>query len=67
MTNVDLDLYDFLGQKIVTLVNKSMPAGEHEIQWDGCSDIGPTATTGIYCNRLEVSDQVETKKVLLQK
>lgn len=32
--DVELSLYDLTGKKIATLVNRTLPSGEHRIEWD---------------------------------
>lgn len=60
--HVRLDVYNILGQKVVTLVNDKQEAGEHEIAFD-CS----ACASGIYFYRLTADQAMETKKMLLLK
>lgn len=47
-SEVSLQVYTARGEKIKTLVNGLMPAGEHQIIWD-CNDLnGKLARSGIY-------------------
>jgi len=66
-SEVRLEVYNIAGQKVTTLVNSPMDAGEHQIQWDGKVDGGESVATGIYFYRLQAGDFVETKKMLLLK
>ena len=59
---VNLNIYNLLGQKVETLVNKEMEAGSYNINWNGID-----AASGIYFYRLESGDFSETKKMLLLK
>ncbi len=60
--NVELDIYDILGRKIITLCNSFKEAGEHRLSWhaDGFS-------SGIYFARLNISDNSYTVSMLLIK
>ncbi len=60
---VDLSVYNTLGQKVFTLVNKMLPAGSYQVEWDA-SDF----SSGIYFYRLQ-TDQgfVCTRKLILLK
>ncbi|MCP4414150.1 MAG: T9SS type A sorting domain-containing protein, partial [Gammaproteobacteria bacterium] len=33
-SDVDLSIYNLLGQKVATLVSKKQPAGSHKVEWD---------------------------------
>jgi len=61
-SNVALKLYDVLGSEVATLVNKEQSRGNYEVEFDG-SELG----SGIYFNRLQAGDFVETRKMILLK
>jgi CubicO group peptidase (beta-lactamase class C family) len=67
MTNdVDLSIYNLLGQKVATLVDRKQAAGSYQVQWDASG-----FASGIYIYRLKVQGQkqnaVFTKKLVLLK
>jgi len=64
---VRLVVYDIRGQKIRTLVDQVMSAGQHSTTWDGRSDDGPQQASGIYFARLEALGQQSTFKLVLMK
>jgi len=67
-TDVSLTVYNLLGQKIVTLVNRRMSAGNHTVYWDASRDNGGRAlATGVYLYRLEAGSIVASRKMLLLK
>jgi hypothetical protein len=49
---VNLIVYDVLGQRVRTLVSAQMPAGQHNVRWDGRTETGVPAASGIYLYRL---------------
>jgi hypothetical protein len=67
-SNVELSIYNILGQKIETLLNKPMPAGYHEVEFNG-----QNLSSGVYLYRIVVDSfgeagqwQVVKKMVLLR-
>ena len=62
-SSVELSIYNILGQKVATLVNKKQAAGSYKVEWDA-SDF----SSGIYMYRI-ITDQgfVHTKKLVLLK
>jgi hypothetical protein len=59
---VRLEIYNMIGQKVTTLVDGVLNAGQHTVTWDGHE-----ASSGIYLYRLEAVDFVEVKKMTLLK
>jgi len=47
-SEVTLEVYNTLGQKIRTLVNKSLPAGLHQVYWDGNNEKNESVGSGLY-------------------
>jgi hypothetical protein len=64
---VKLKIYNILGQVVRTLVNESLDAGHHSVEWNATDDGGGRVATGVYLYRLEVGDNAQTKKMLLLK
>jgi hypothetical protein len=62
---VSLTIYSALGQKVRTLVNGSLSAGEHHAVWNGRDDRGRGAAAGVYLYRLRVEGRAESNKMLL--
>ncbi len=63
MTRVEV--YNNLGQKIRTLVEREQPPGVHEIVWDGRDDHGRAVGSGVYFYRIITNGFARTKKMLL--
>lgn len=66
-THTRLQIYNVLGELVATLVDAQMAAGQHELTWDGLSQKGLPAASGIYLYRLEAGDQATTRKMILLK
>ncbi len=45
---LDVSIYNMLGQKVKQLVNKTMDAGEYKFLWDGKNNYGNDTSSGIY-------------------
>ncbi|MBI4232913.1 MAG: T9SS type A sorting domain-containing protein [Chloroflexi bacterium] len=62
---VELVLYNLMGQEVATLVKGRRGAGEHAVRWDGRDGSGHELTSGTYLYRLRAGGQVETRKLVL--
>ncbi len=60
--NVELSVFNLVGQKVATLVNGKVAQGQHIVEWNA-----QTAATGMYFYRLQMGNQVITRKMLLLK
>jgi len=61
-SNILLEVFDMNGRQVATLVNQSMSAGTHTVNFDA-SDL----SSGIYMYRLQVGSAVLTRKLTLLK
>jgi flagellar hook assembly protein FlgD len=59
---VTIDIYDILGRKVETLMQREQPAGYHRITWDASDH-----SSGIYFYRIQAGEYAETRKMLLLK
>ena len=62
-----LGVYDLNGQLVKRLYSDSLPAGRHEIAWDGRDNSGHETASGVYIVRLSVGSAVDTQKIMLVK
>ena len=62
--NVDLTIYNVLGQPMRQVWTGPLPAGEHRLTWDGRDAQGQPVATGVYVYRLQVDDQTRTRKMV---
>lgn len=65
--DVELKIYNILGQPIKTLVNTTQPAGFYEKSWDGSNDMGHQVPSGIYIYQLKAGPFKDFRKILLVK
>ncbi len=67
-SKVELIINNIKGQKIRSLLNDQISAGEHSIIWNGEDDSGKKVSSGVYLYKLTVDDKIEAvKKCLLLK
>gem|GEM_PF-6676868 len=64
---VELDIYNILGQRVATLVDKHFSGGSHDIFWDGTNSGGDNCGSGVYFYRLKTDAFSEIKRMLLLK
>ena len=61
--HVDLDLYDVAGHRVRQLADRSFPAGENGLRWDGADDHGRRVASGIYLLHLRADGVSRTMKL----
>jgi hypothetical protein len=49
---VRLQIYDVMGRRCRTLIDKALPAGATDVTWDGRDESGARAASGVYFARL---------------
>ncbi len=57
--NVTLAVYDISGRKVTTVVDRTLPAGEHEVEVSGLAP-------GVYVYRLKAAEFSAVKKMVIQ-
>jgi predicted CXXCH cytochrome family protein len=62
---VEISVYNILGQKVTTLLNEELEAGNYTSTWNGKDDKGYDVSSGIYFYKLNSSEFSATKKMLL--
>ncbi len=66
-THVTLEIYNVIGQRVITLVNETKGAGQWEVEWHSTDQSGNPVASGVYFYRLTTSDLTLSKKMLLLK
>jgi len=64
---VRLDVYNILGQKVVTLVDGPQAPGYWRVRWNGRDGYGREMASGIYFYRLKAGRYAASRKLLLLK
>ncbi len=66
-TNVELVVYNIMGQQVATVVNQYQSAGRYQVEWTSTDDNGNNVASGVYLYRLSTDEFVESKKMILLK
>ena len=62
---VQLTVFNTLGQRVALLVNAKQPAGFYSLKWHGKSDAGSSLATGIYFYRLQTPAFTKVRKLMI--
>ena len=60
VSNVELSIFNMLGQKVADLVSERQPAGSYQIKWDASK-----YSSGVYYYRIKTDKFVDVKKMIL--
>jgi len=66
-SNVQLTVYNILGQHVTTLVDSKLPAGSYTVTWGGTDSYGNTVASGMYFYKIRTDDFTESKRMILLK
>lgn len=66
-SEIQLSIFNILGQKVRTLVNGKQGSGRHSIQWNGRNDVGTLVSSGVYVYVLRSEDVTFSRKLMLLK
>ena len=66
-SDVNLTIYNMLGQKVQTIAAGQTAAGTHEAKWNGLNNHGQKVASGIYIYTLRAGNFVQSKKMTLIK
>ena len=64
---VTINIYNVFGQLVKTIANQPMTEGYHSIKWDGTSNKGNIAASGIYYYIMRTNNFSERKTMTLLK
>ena len=62
---VAVDVFDVAGRHVRTLLAGSLPAGAHDLIWDGRDDAGRRVTSGVYLSHVKTSGASGTRRVVV--
>ena len=64
---VNLEIFNLKGQKIKTLVDRSLNEGDHTINWNGTDETNRKVSSGMYFYKLTFDGQTNSKKMIMLK
>lgn len=66
-SNVNMVIYDLMGNEVITIVNEYRQVGQYTASWDGRDNFGQAVSGGIYFCKLQAGDFIQTRKMVLLK
>ena len=60
-------VYNIRGQRVATLVDEEMEAGNHQVIWNGVSDTGRQSASGVYFIRMNTDGFTKVNRAVLMK
>ena len=66
-SDVEIMIFNILGQKVITLTDKKYLAESYKIIWDGVNDAGQMVSSGIYLCRMKTGEFNDSKKLVLMR
>ena len=64
---VNIEVFNLKGQKVKTLINEKLEAGNHQVVWGGKDDNNKSVSSGIYFYKMNSGDYISIKKMILMK
>jgi hypothetical protein len=66
-SNVSVNVYNLMGEKVATLVNQYQNAGYYFTNWDSRNDLGISVSAGVYIYQIKAGKYVQSRKLILLK
>ncbi|MEA2077729.1 MAG: S8 family serine peptidase [Candidatus Marinimicrobia bacterium] len=67
MSDVNLSIYNILGQKVYEQSQKGQRAGYYSYHWDGLDNTGHGLASGVYIYKIVAGEFTDSKKMILMK
>jgi len=64
-TDIDVSVYNMLGQKVRDLYSGKQSSGVHEVSWDGAGTSGEKLSSGTYLFKIKAGEKEASRKVTL--
>ena len=65
--NVELIVYDIMGNTVSELINTKLNPGYHKVLWNGTDNFGNYVSAGLYVYQIKAGDYINTQKMLFIK
>ncbi|MFA5833703.1 MAG: T9SS type A sorting domain-containing protein [Bacteroidota bacterium] len=66
-SNVEISIFNILGQKVASIINDVHEAGTHRATWNGKDSFGKPVASGIYFYQMNAGSFEQVKKMMLMK
>ncbi|HWP82728.1 MAG TPA: fibronectin type III domain-containing protein [Bacteroidota bacterium] len=64
-SEVELAIYNLLGQRVRTLIRETMDGGYYDVVWDGKDDSGRSLSSGVYIAQIRVNSHVARVQTMM--
>ncbi len=64
-SNVEIIIYNLLGEEIISLFHGLQEEGFHQVMWDGKNELGTHVSSGVSIYHIKTEKFVDSKKMLL--
>jgi hypothetical protein len=65
--HVTIEVYNLKGEKVTTVINADVDAGNHTITWNGLDSNNKNVSSGVYFYKMKAGRYTSTKKMILMK
>ncbi|MCL2065737.1 MAG: T9SS type A sorting domain-containing protein, partial [Candidatus Cloacimonetes bacterium] len=65
--NVQIDIFNIRGQRVLVLLNDDLNRGHHSVVWNGIDGNGRAVGSGLYFYRIQTESQSIIKRMVLLK
>jgi len=62
---VQMDIFDISGRKVLTLLDKEVESGDHSVRWNGTNRHHLRVASGVYLVRMTAGPYISVQKMLL--
>jgi len=62
---IRLIIYNAVGERVRTLIDRTESAGSHQVTWDGRDDDGRSVASGVYMVQLRAGSSAQARKIAL--
>jgi len=66
-SKVDVSIFNIKGQRVKTLLNEALAAGQHQIVWNGKDESGKLVSSGVFFCKIKTDTKNAVRKILLLK
>ena len=67
LSNVSINVYSLIGEKVYSVDQGAMSAGTYDISWYGVDNAGNKVSSGVYFYEVRSNDRIARGKMLLMK
>jgi hypothetical protein len=64
-SDIELSVFDVIGNKVAVLINDRLVAGTHSVIWDGNNMNGQQVSSGVYFYKLDINGERSVSKEML--